>query len=446
MTAKDFVAAFVTPIGIVAKLLSFALLIFAGPLSDQLALGVGFSLIGAAAATMVFAVASDLPFAIAVPESKSVAVLVSLAGVVSAQVFAHGRPDELGPTVLAALLCAALVVGVASYLLGVLKLGRLIRFTPYPIIGGFMAASGWILATGGVRVLLREPLTLKTLAHVSNPDAMGKLAAGVVLAIALRSIRRVEHPLAFPALLAIATLAIHLGLTQAGLSPEAARESGWLLSFPSAADLPIPWLFASAAKINFDAILSASGEYAAVVAVTLATLLLSLMAIEVGARREIDLDYELKVNGIANALAGVSGGMVGAISANRTLFHYKMGARARASAALAGLLCLAPIAVGPSALGFVPVPVLGALLLQLGAELLEEWLVRGLKSHAEGRICATHLDLSRDRFLRLRCGRRARRRPRLSDFRDQHQPGRSRPRGYESQHLFQPGREADHTG
>ena len=377
MTARDYIAAFVSPVSTIAKLLSFAVLLFSGRLAEYLPIGVGYCLIGAALSTMVFALWSDLPFAIAVPESKTVAVLASLAGLITAELVAEGRGDEVGPTVLAALILAALSVGIASYLFGVLKLGKLIRFTPYPVIGGFMAASGWILASGGIRVLLHEPLSLNLLLNPPRGSDLAKLLVAVAFALAVRHIRRVTHPLAFPALLILGSVAIHLGLWFFGVTEAIGRKEGWLLALPASGSLPVPWLFDSFSKIHVIPILHAYGEYAAVIMVTLATLLLSMMAIEVGTSSEVDLNHELKVNGLANIIVGLGGGMVGTISANRTLFHYKMGARARWSAALAGALCLAPMFLGVDALGYVPVPVLVGLLLQLGFELLEEWLVRG---------------------------------------------------------------------
>jgi sulfate permease, SulP family len=375
MWHKEIIPSLVSPISIVAKLLSFSLLIFVGPLAPILPIGVGFCLIGAAVATVIFAWRSEIPFAIAVPESKSVAVLASLSALVVARVTSTGEPEQVAATVLAALIASTVVVGVVSYLVGLLKLGRIIRFTPYPIIGGFMAASGWILASGSIRVILHEPLSLALLRHPPSTERLIELAVAIVFAIAVGAIRKVKHPLAFPALLLLGSVLVHIGLWLAGVSASDAHRHGWLLAFPASAEFPLPWLIASFSKVDVHAVLQASPEFSAVAMVVLATLLLTLMAIEVGTGIDVDLDKELKVNGLANALAGLCGGMVGTISANRTLFHYKMGARTRASAALAGLLCLAPMFVDPASLGLIPIPLLSALLLQLGAELLTEWLL-----------------------------------------------------------------------
>jgi SulP family sulfate permease len=100
------------------------------------------------------------------------------------------------------------------------------------------------------------------------------------------------------------------------------------------------------------------------------------MAIEVETKNDIDLDHELRLNGLANILAGLAGGTVGTLSVSRSLFSYRIGARGRISGILVGAVCLFPLALGPSALGFVPMPILGAVLIQLGGSMLYEWLFK----------------------------------------------------------------------
>ena len=52
----------------------------------------------------------------------------------------------------------------------------------------------------------------------------------------------------------------------------------------------------------------------------------------------------------SNVLAVIlGGGVVGTLSVSRTLFGYQTGARSRMGGLLAGLLCLAPLALAASA-------------------------------------------------------------------------------------------------
>ncbi len=374
---KDIISGFITPIMIIATSLSYAVLIFSGPLSDHLAIGAGFSLIGAGVTAIVFAVASGLPFAISGPDSKAVAVMASIAVVIGEDLIYNGKADVAGATILAALVLGTLIVGVSSYICGALKLGRWIRFMPYPVIGGFMAASGWFLFIGAIRVLTQEPISLKLLADLSNGAHSSKLAVGVLFALGLHIAQNSRFPLAFPSLLIGGGASMLATILYSGIPLNIARETGWLIKISAnAVDAPTPWLIASASKVEFQEIFNCAGQYLALVTVVIATLLLSIMAIEVETKNDIDLDHELRLNGLANILAGLAGGTVGTLSVSRSLFSYRIGARGRTSGILVGAVCLFPLALGPSALGFVPMPILGAVLIQLGGSMLYEWLFK----------------------------------------------------------------------
>jgi len=380
MTSKDAISGLVTPVVIITSALSYAAMIFSGPLAPVLPIGIGYGLVSAGVMAIVFALGSGTPFAIAGPDSKPVAVLATLATVIAADLARRGHAAQTAPTVTFALIAGTLITGVTLYAFGLFRAGRWIRFVPYPVIAGFMAASGWLLAAGGIRILSGTPVSLELLRQVARGQHALPLAAGLAFALAILLIKRVRHPLAFPALLLCGIVVAHLALHLAGYSWSGARKAGWLLDLSSGAALPGPWLLKSLPQIDWPALLWTGGGYLALVVVTAVTLLLSLLAIEVQTHRDVDLDRELRLNGVANVLVGLCGGMTGTLSASRTLFNYRTGARGRASGIMAGAICLLVLGFGTKALGFMPVAILGALLLQLGVELLVDWLVKGWRS------------------------------------------------------------------
>ncbi len=380
MNTKDIISGLVTPIVIITSTLSYAAMIFSGPLASRLPMGIGYGLISAGIMAIVFAIGSSMPFAIAGPDSKPVAVLATMAALVAADVTRRGHAEDAPATVMFVLIAGTLITGVTLYLFGLFKAGRWIRFVPYPVIAGFMAASGGLLAVGGIRIATGTRGLLELLMTLGRGQHWIQLLAGVAFAGGMHHIKKVKHPLAFPALLLGATLLTHLVLHSAGYSLGASRQAGWLLDLSSGASLPGFWLMKSMTSVNLAALFRASGGYVALFAVTAVTLLLGLMAIEVEARIDVDLDRELRLNGLANVLVGVCGGMTGTLSMSRTLLNYRAGGRHRASGILAGVVCLLTLAFGTKALGFVPVPILGALLLQLGVDLLYDWLVKGWNS------------------------------------------------------------------
>jgi SulP family sulfate permease len=164
-----------------------------------------------------------------------------------------------------------------------------------------------------------------------------------------------------------------------GYSLASARVSGWLPNLAAGAAWPAPVLLLSLKEVDFGAVLRAGGSFVALITVTALTLLMSVVAVELETPPDVDLDQELRLNGLANILVGLGGGMAGTLSLSRTLFNYRTGARGRSSGIIAGVVCILVLAFGIRTLGLAPVPLLSALLLQIGAEMLLEWLVRGWK-------------------------------------------------------------------
>src|SRR5579863_4016842 len=119
-----------------------------------------------------------------------------------------------------------------------------------------------------------------------------------------------------------------------------ARAQGWLLDLSAGAALPDPRLLQSMRNVDLSAVLFASGGYIALIAVTAMTLLMSVMAVELETHVDVELDRELRLNGVANILAGIGGGMAGTLSLSRTLFNYRTGARGRSSGVVSGAVCL----------------------------------------------------------------------------------------------------------
>jgi SulP family sulfate permease len=165
--------------------LSYALLVFAGPLAPYLSYGVAVTFISSAILATTIALGSSLPFAIAGPESSTAAVTAILA---SSLVERMAAADATIP-----LLAPALItIGLASILTGVLlcgfgmtRMGRAIRYVPYPVVGGFLGATGALILLGSIGVITGHQLQFATLDQFTNPLALSELAAACAMALVL---------------------------------------------------------------------------------------------------------------------------------------------------------------------------------------------------------------------------------------------------------------------
>ena len=147
----------------IAYSLSYAALIFTGPLEHQLAYGVAVTFLSAAVGGAIVALRSSIPFAIAGPDSSAVVIFATMAATLVRQLIAQGGGELLAPVVISMSL-TTLLTGALLCVLGFTRAGRAIRFVPYPVIGGFLGATGWLMVTGAIQVITDQTPASRTAA------------------------------------------------------------------------------------------------------------------------------------------------------------------------------------------------------------------------------------------------------------------------------------------
>ena len=136
--------------------IAFAALVFGGLLGARLPDGIGLYL-GAAALTLAFmAWRSGSRGVVGSVQDAAAAVLGLVAAAAAAKAADldfiarqsglkdYERPD-IFLTVVAATLVVTVLCGILFLVIGRFRLGGLIRFVPYPVVGGFLAGTGWLL-------------------------------------------------------------------------------------------------------------------------------------------------------------------------------------------------------------------------------------------------------------------------------------------------------------
>ncbi len=158
---RDALAGTISAIVNIAYCISFSALIFQGSIAAGFPLGLAALIMGTVVTGVVVALTTTLVPADAGPDTPAVAVMSVLAATVAAGLAAKGASAEtMVINVLVAISVSTFLTGALLFGVGALKLGQWLRFVPYPVIGGFLAASGWLLITGGVEVITGTNLTL----------------------------------------------------------------------------------------------------------------------------------------------------------------------------------------------------------------------------------------------------------------------------------------------
>ena len=371
---NDLISGSVVSLVAIAFYISAATLLFQGPLSEHLPAGIGAALLGGAVLAIFQAARGSLDLASAGPEPVTVPVLAGMTAMVAAQC----SPAAAFPTAVAVLGVATLCIGVASYALGRMGAGDVIRYLPYPVIGGFLASVGWLMLAGGVGVTAGQPVTLRNVTGLLTGPVVVQLCAGGAMGITLWwATLRIKNVFVLPGLIAFFILLVHALLWLNGMSVDTARAQGWL-SNGFAQSLPVSPLNADMlALVDWGVIANQAGIIMTAVMMSVIALLLSDSSLEVAFDERADFNADLRVFGIGNALLGLAGGLTGGVSISRSVLNKQAGASSRRSGLVKAALCVLALVAGGPLVSLIPKPVLGAVLMYIGIGMLKMWIVDG---------------------------------------------------------------------
>ena len=335
---------------------------------------------------------------------------------------------------LPAILAVFLLSGLIQVLLGLLGVGRYIKYIPYPVVSGFMTAIGLIIlitqflpfvgyypkedvdfvnqfkphaeeiildnilrdeANEGLLVLENFEVTIERAGHITEAQIItesktiaGKESSGVVGSLKTLP-RALQHINWLELLLALSTIIVIYGfkhittkvpstlvalLLISGIAVGFGLDYRAIETIPSG--LPIP-NFSVFTEFSFSSIIPYIFT-----ALTLAllgaidTLLTSVVADNLTKTKHLP-NKELIGQGIGNSIAAIFGGIPGAGATIRTVVNINAGGVTRLSGMVAGLLLLViMLAFGPIA-SQIPAAVLAGILITVGIGVMD---YKGLKA------------------------------------------------------------------
>ena len=278
--------------------------------------------------------------------------------------------------VMLSMVLAAIFCGIFQILFGLIKIGKYVRYIPYPVLSGFMSGIGVIIILQQIYPLLGQ----------SKGGSMIELLVGLPGAVASTSITALLLGVATVAIIYLfplltkkvpSTLVALVVMTVVSLfiDMDGVATIG---KIPSG--IPMPFFAkegVSLAGINWGAVLMA----AIVPGLTLAglgsidTLLTSVVADNI-TKTKHNSNRELIGQGIGNAIAGLFCGLPGAGATMRTVVNVKSGGRTQLSGMVHALLLLAIMLGLGSVVQYVPLSVLAGILITVGVGIID---FRGFK-------------------------------------------------------------------
>jgi len=432
--ARGFLYGLINALMCVPVTISFATIIFRDEAFFQyLPALVRLVIFSGAVHAFCFGCLSSLPFAVGQVQDAGLIFLSSMATTIAQDSLAKGyEPDLMVATVLVLLSLSTATLGLALIVVGKLKLASLVQYLPMPVIGGYLAFIGYIMAQAGLSFMTQEQiLSIKDWPKLFHTCALLRLIPGVFLGVFMYvSIRRLRHALVLPGCMAIAVCLFFVILFSTGTSLETARLTGWIAKPRPPAPFWEAWKaidFSRFGDLNWSATPLILPTWVGMFLVVAFSSSLDVAAIETEVRRPLDYNRELQMIGVSNAVSGLFVGFTGESSSDysscfavlnvlhrhpsfflcgytgsyifsQTIFTLRAGARSRLCSFVIVFLELATFMLPVSPIAYVPRFFFGGLLILIAVDLMMEWLIAARRKMMAGEYVVTLLT-----FIAIQC-------------------------------------------
>jgi SulP family sulfate permease len=332
--------------------------------------GIGFALTGALAIATIIALFATLPGTIGSNQDVSVAIFTIISTSIISMMPRGASSESMFYTVITAIALTVLLTGLFFLALSSFRLGGLIRYFPYPVVGGFLAGAGWLLFKGGFTLTTGKC----SLAELLEPSLLSHWFPGVLFAlIMLIIVKRFQSPFTLPLFIIIGLLLFYGNAWISGLSPEHLSANGWLLGpFTNQVSWQ-PLSLAQFSLVDWSIIASQAANMATVITVGSIALLLNASAFELEVKQDVDLNKELRLAGIANLFSCLSPGFVGFRQLGLSVLNYRMQAQSRMVGVIGVTVIALALFFGTSVISYFPKVIMGGLIMYLGLTFLYEW-------------------------------------------------------------------------
>jgi SulP family sulfate permease len=370
LLARHLLAALVLGAMAVALNTAAAAMVYQGPLAVFLDRAIALTLIGGVVMGLASAVFFTDRGAICQPQNTiAVVVAISAASLVSSM--ADPQSERSFATVAAFVAGTSVLVGAATWLLGRLRLGLVARFIPFPVLTGFLAATGYLLVAGGLGMAIGDPVRASGVGVLLEPGRPIRWIPWAFAALAIVIVgRRLRQPMAFPAGLLLAALVFYAIVGLVGTGLEGARQGGWLVGpFEGLGFLPAlrGW---KPVDIDGWALSTQIPNVVAIVGLSIVAAVLSASTLEGAVALQVDPDRDLRAVGVANLASGLAGGPVGYHSLPLSVLAHGFGATGPGNGLTVATACALVLAVGAPVISALPVGIFATGVMVVGLNLL----------------------------------------------------------------------------
>ena len=361
--------------------IAFGVMIYAPLGAGYAAQGAIAGILGTMALGIIAASFGGTKRLITAPCAPAVAVL-------SAFAIEMTQKGVAAPTALLMIALVALLCGLLQILFGLARLGRLIKYMPFPVVSGYLSGVGLIIILSQVPKLLGVPGQYHFWAGLTTP-ALWKwpsVVVGVVTIAVMVFVPRVTKAVPAAILALISGMLTYFAmayvdrslLVLAGnkliIGPLAGSNAGFLDTMLAR------WRAIGAFDFRQLTLLVSP-------ALTLAVLLSidtlkTCVVLDTLTRSRHNSNRELIGQGLGNLASTTIGGVPGAGQMGATLVNISSGGQTRLSGVIEGMLALAAFLVLGRLIAWVPVAALAGILIVVGVRMFDRHSLQLLRSRS----------------------------------------------------------------
>lgn len=354
---------------------SMAALIFIGSFSNLIGYGIGAVLCATIFINLVLLIGSSYKGIVAAPQSATSIVLAAGIGLLYDKSLQGGNQQNLLLLISSYIFLTSIITGVFLFIAGKFNLGKLARFIPYPVIGGFLAGTGYLIIKAAVSFMIGFTITFDSLPLLISSQVLPKLLPGIIIALIMFFLSKTtRHLLLVPLIILCSICLFYSSLWILDVSHETALKWGMVMQINTGNYFNLLDTINLIPKFDYSIIFEQKWTIFSIIFIASIALLLNLSSLELVIKNDIDLDKELKLCGTGNIVSGLFGGVVGFQMLGPSALNHTLGLKSRIPTIVLIVMSSLILFWGHDFLKYFPAPLIGAYLLFIGFNFLQDFL------------------------------------------------------------------------
>lgn len=352
--------------------LAMSLIIFSGHFAGYSSLGIKAGLICSSVASLLLFFSKRLKFDTFFLQDIPIILLSTMGATIAVELLAAGKQQAIFPTYLAAILLTMFLSGTVFILMGKYKMAFIIRYLPQPLVGGFLASTGWLLFKLG---LLLNIESFGWHIFADNQQFISLLSILSFLALYYFIDFVFKTPTTISTTIAVSFVAFYGIIGVLGISKAELLEKKMVLSVPEITDgNMIDWSLLGSVDIDtlFHMLLPILG----IILLSVVSSLLNSMAYETASLKDSDFNKELIFGGAVSLISIPLGGL-GITYRNLvgSLIYHRFGVSTVIPNAI---VCFSYLTIlfFPKILTAIPSFILSGIICLCGLQFLVTWLIK----------------------------------------------------------------------